>query len=97
MPMLPLQFLFFCCGFGFFLLFSPKTAIPLGEQCGWQTVTMCAVKMQQGKKGEVGEELVEVAAGGLVGTRVWSELTQGLGNGLKELRAESGHRAAGRD
>lgn len=58
---------------------------------------MSAIKMQQRWKGEVGEELVEVAAGGLVGTRVWSELTQGLGNGLKEPRAESGHKAAGVD
>lgn len=60
-------------------------------------MAMCAIKMQQRRKGEVGKELVEVAAGGLVGTRVWSELTQGLGNGLKDPRAESGHRAAGRD
>ena len=60
-------------------------------------MAVCVIKTQQRRKGEVGEELVEVAAGGLVGTRVWSELSQGLRNGLKEPRAESGHRAAGRD
>jgi len=62
---------------------------------------MCAFKMQRSclerRKGEVGVEHVEVVAGGLVGTRVWSELTWGLGGGLKEPGAESCHRATGRD
>lgn len=60
-------------------------------------MTMNAIKMQKRRHGDVGEELVEVAAEGLVATTVWCELTQGLRNGPKEPRAESGHRAAGRD
>lgn len=66
-------------GWLFWLLFSPKAAKPSGGQC-----VTCAVQPRGGKGRR------EKKSWGWqqeVGTRVGSEQTQGLGNGLKEVRA----------
>lgn len=58
-------------------------------------MAVCTSKMQHSCQEEEERRGWRETCGGLVRARVWSELAQSLGNGLRELRAESDHSPAG--